>query len=349
MIDFGEDYEDFDSTNNAPTANDDGLWVNKYRPRTLERFCLEGKLKTVFQRQIDENDVQNLCLIGGPGIGKTTLALILANSIKDSNVMFVSCAAGQGKVEFIQSNIIPFCQAASRGRKFVILDELDSASSTQANSFQKALRNVIEAYPDVRFIATANYQHNIIPAICPSRMSPKKLSFSVSDMISNLLYILGEENVEIASEPAKTKQFLGNLIKSYYPDMRAVIGLLQSACVGKKLDVDEIVLDNKTITKTTLSQFLEMVSKSDTPLNLRKAYNNEILALGNNGALANLCSPYGFAKGLFDYIVENCNASVEDLMSLADYLYRIENSVDAESQLFGFLLKVKTLDLKNHV
>ena len=162
MIDFEEDIVAESSPNANAEGREDFLWVNKYRPRTLEHFCLDEKLKKMFASQIEGNDIQNVCLIGGPGIGKTTLAFILSSSMKDNDTLFVSCASGEGRIEYINSKIVPFCQSASKGRKIVILDELDSASSTQANSFQKALRNVIEAYPSTRFISTANYQQNII-------------------------------------------------------------------------------------------------------------------------------------------------------------------------------------------
>lgn len=344
MIDFEEDILEKSETT-SPANTENMLWVNRYRPRTLEHFCLEPQLKKKFTEWIEADDIQSCCLIGGPGIGKTTLALILANASKNSDILFVPCAI-EGKIETIQTKIIPFCQAASRGRKIIILDELDSASSTQANSFQKSLRNTIEIYKDCRWIATANYQKNIISPICPSRLIPFNLSFSVSEMISNLVYIMGQENVEIVSETTKTKQFLGNLIKAYYPDMRAVVGFLQSACVSGKLDVDEVVIDNKEAIRLALVNFLGVVNSSDTPLNLRKSYNNAVLSFGNNGALACLCSPYGLASALFNYIIDNFNASTEDLMALVEYLYKIEHSIDGETQLFGFLLKVKSMGLK---
>lgn len=344
MIDFEEDILEKSETP-IQAKTEDMLWVNKYRPRTLEHFCLEAGLKKKFTSWIDAGDIQSCCLIGGPGIGKTTLALILANAAKDSDILFVPCAI-EGKIETIQTKIIPFCQSASRGQKIIILDELDSASSTQANSFQKSLRNTIEIYKDCRWIATANYQQNIISPICPSRLPPFNLSFSVSDMISNLIYIMGEEGVEIVSETTKTKQFLGNLIKAYYPDMRAVVGFLQSSCVSGKLDVDEVLIDNKEAVRLALSNFLDVVNGADTPLNLRKAYNNSILSFGNNGALSCLCSPYGLASALFNHIIDNFNASTEDLMALVEHLYKIEHCVDQETQLFGYLLKIKSMGLK---
>ena len=348
MIDFEEDILDGEKTSIASNANSsDILWVNKYRPRKLEHFCLDEKLKTAFRNQIDSNDIQNCSLIGTQGIGKTTLALILANSSPSNDILFIPCAT-EGKVETIQSKIIPFCQAASKGTKIIILDELDSASATQANSFQKALRNVCEIYKDCRWIATANYQQNIISPVL-SRLPPVALSFNVSDMINHLLYIIGSENIQIQSEASKVKHFLGQLIKSGYPDLRLVIGQLQSACVGGKLDVESITTNNKEAIKSALVRFINAVKNADTPLNMRKAYNNEVIMFGNDGNLAKLCSPYGLAEEVFNHLVDNYNLPCEDLLDLVERLYKIENSVDAETQLFGFLLKVKTLDLKNYV
>jgi hypothetical protein len=129
--------------------------------------------------------------------------------------------------------------------------------------------------------------------------------------------------------------------------MRAVVGFLQSSCVSGKLDVDEVLIDNKEAVRLALSNFLDVVNGADTPLNLRKAYNNSILSFGNNGALSCLCSPYGLASALFNHIIDNFNsASTEDLMALVEHLYKIEHCVDQETQLFGYLLKIKSMGLK---
>ena len=55
------------------------------------------------------------------------------------------------------------------------------------------------------------------------------------------------------------------------------------------------------------------------------------------------------AEEVFNHLVNNYNIPCEDLMDLVERLYKIEHSIDQETQLFGFLLKVKSLDLKNHV
>lgn len=346
MIDFEEDIEETQGSEQIGNVTRNSMsWVQKYRPKTLEHFCLEPKLMKIFKEQIENDNIQSCTLVGSPGIGKTTLALILANSSPNSNILFVSCASGEGKIDSIQSKIVPFCQCASRGKKFVILDELDSASSTQANSFQKALRNVIEAHTDVVFIATANYGQNILNPLY-SRMPEIDLNFTVTDMINNLLYIMGEEKIQIVSNPSDVKKFLGKLIKSYFPDMRMVIGYLQQACSGRKLDVDAIVMDHKELIHTTIGNFIDLILSSPTPLDMRKNYNNQVLSFGNNGGLSDLMTPYGLAKNVFDYIVDNFNTSNQDLIDLVEYLYKIDKCVDKETMLFGFLLKVKSMGLK---
>ena len=144
MIDFSEDIAE-----SQQQKTDEALWVNKYRPRALDDICLKKELKDVFAAQIAAGDIQNVTLVGPPGTGKTTLALVLADETK-AEALFISCAAGEGRVDSIASKIIPFCQYSSPRQKIVILDELDSASATQANSFQKSLRNVVETYSDCR-------------------------------------------------------------------------------------------------------------------------------------------------------------------------------------------------------
>ena len=53
---------------------EDFLWVEKYRPKTVEDTILPADLKATFQQFVEQKNVPNLILTGGPGVGKTTIA-----------------------------------------------------------------------------------------------------------------------------------------------------------------------------------------------------------------------------------------------------------------------------------
>ena len=175
--------------------------VYKYRPKCLDEMVLDSDIKDYFKNMVKSKSLTNMTLIGSPGFGKTTLALCLANEV-NAVVHFVKCAI-DGKVEYISSTLKPFCDSMSLdGRpKIVILDELDSASSTQQSSFQKSLRSLIESAPDTVFICTANY-NNIIGAVL-SRCPPIKITFSAKDLLVRVKQILDSEHVEYSSDTLK--------------------------------------------------------------------------------------------------------------------------------------------------
>ena len=53
---------------------DDFLWIERYRPKTVQDTILPKGLKDIFQQFVDQKNVPNLILAGGPGVGKTTLS-----------------------------------------------------------------------------------------------------------------------------------------------------------------------------------------------------------------------------------------------------------------------------------
>jgi replication factor C small subunit len=46
------------------------LWVEKYRPKRIEDCILTDKVHKQLQPMVKAGELQNLMLIGGPGIGK---------------------------------------------------------------------------------------------------------------------------------------------------------------------------------------------------------------------------------------------------------------------------------------
>ena len=59
----------------------DFIWVEKYRPKTIEECILPESTKKTFQDFLDRGEIPNMLLAGPPGIGKTTVAKALCNEL----------------------------------------------------------------------------------------------------------------------------------------------------------------------------------------------------------------------------------------------------------------------------
>ena len=60
---------------------DEFLWVETYRPKTIEECILPEDIKKTFQDFVERGEIPNLLLSGPPGIGKTTVAKALCNQL----------------------------------------------------------------------------------------------------------------------------------------------------------------------------------------------------------------------------------------------------------------------------
>lgn len=307
------------------------LWVEKYRPTVVEDMVLDPSLKTYFCDFVKSGSLPNMVLMGPPGIGKTTICRALANQC-GCETLFVPCAV-EGRVDTIQTKIKPFCDSLGFGgaTKIVILDELDSASATQDSSFQKSLRNVIELSPDTRFWGTANY-NKIIPAVV-SRCPIIKLRFSATDLLKRLVYILREENVKFDMDVLK--KFTGEVVKNLYPDVRAIVNLLQQMCSSGEFRFVSGL--NPTEATEEADGFVAQVVKTALDpavpnLTLRKFY------LDNKEKVQDYQQ---FAVRVFNYCVLNDIIKKRStLLKMSELIWRMENVADVELQFFGFLLSM---------
>ena len=60
---------------------EDFLWVEKYRPKTVEETILPADLKTAFAKFVSNGNIPNLILTGGAGVGKSYLVNIIVDTI----------------------------------------------------------------------------------------------------------------------------------------------------------------------------------------------------------------------------------------------------------------------------
>jgi DNA polymerase III delta prime subunit len=131
------------------------LFVEKYRPKTVEETILPKALKKTFTDMVQSKNVPNMILQGPAGCGKTTVARALCEQL-GYDVFFLN-ASESGNIDTLRTSIRNFASSASLvpgAMKCVILDEADYLN---AQSTQPALRGFIEEFhANCRFILTCN-------------------------------------------------------------------------------------------------------------------------------------------------------------------------------------------------
>ena len=215
----------------------DYLWVEKYRPKTIEDCILTKDIKETFSEFLKQGEIPNLLLSGSAGTGKTTVARALCEELGADYIIINGSDEGR-QIDTLRNKIKNFASTVSltedANHKVVIIDEADYMN---ADSVQPALRNFIETfYNNCRFIFTCNYKNKIIPAL-HSRCTvidfvikngqKVKTATAFMERMSNLLT---DENIEF------DKKVLAELIQKYYPDFRRTINELQRYSVRGKID-----------------------------------------------------------------------------------------------------------------
>jgi DNA polymerase III delta prime subunit len=215
----------------------DYLWVEKYRPKTIEDCILSKDIKETFSQFLKQGEIPNLLLSGSAGTGKTTVARALCEELGADYIIINGSDEGR-QIDTLRNKIKNFASTVSltedANHKVVIIDEADYMN---ADSVQPALRNFIETfYNNCRFIFTCNYKNKIIPAL-HSRCTV--IDFSIKNgqkvktakaFMERMSNLLTDENIEF------DKKVLAELIQKYYPDFRRTINELQRYSVRGKID-----------------------------------------------------------------------------------------------------------------
>jgi len=228
------------------------LWVEKYRPSTLDTYIGNEHLKSKVSMYLESGDLPHLLLYGRAGTGKTTLAKLLVNNI-ECDYLYINASDETG-VDTVRNKVRQFASTVGfKDLKVIILDECDYITPNA----QAALRNLMETFSKhCRFILTCNYVERIIDPIQSRCQSFQIIPPSKVEVAKHVHNILIQENVIDSPEDIKV------LVESGYPDIRRVINSAQRNVVkGRlKLDTSSIIQNDY---KLKLLKILETQNKKN--------------------------------------------------------------------------------------
>ena len=330
--------------------NYEDLFVEKYRPKTLDEMVIDPSIKKYFEDIFNSDSpmIPNLLFRGRPGGGKTTLAKIIQKRLGWETLTIN--ASEENGVDTMREKVVSFCNtmAMDGGMKLVILEEADGLSSSggSGSSAQELLKNLIETSSKyVRFILLVN---NIskIDAPIKSRMQefeivPPGIDES-KDLAKYILKIAIAENIKL-----EDPNDIVTLIRTYYPDIRKMLQVFQQCSFNEdgKFRLSSIAVDDvDEIVSRILSKISAKTENSDL-MEIRQYYiSNEKKFSSDYSVLM---------RKMFERIVSRSPTSrggfvlkMEFIKTIQDFLYQHVFAVDKEINFFSLVVSLVRLLVK---
>lgn len=209
------------------------LFVEKYRPQTIQDTILPDRLKKQFQQFVDKGEIPNLLLSGPAGVGKTTVARAMLEELGWDYI--VINGSMNGDIDTLRTEIMAYVSTVSLigTRKYVILDEADYLTAKTMAS----LRNFMEEYSgNAGFILTANFVSKIIEPLrsrCSGiefTLQKDEKSVVAKGLYDRMIHILNTESIEY------DKKVVQELVKKYFPDARRMLNEIQRFSISGPID-----------------------------------------------------------------------------------------------------------------
>lgn len=300
------------------------LWVESYRPKTIDACVLPERLKIPFKEYVKTKDIPNMMLTGSAGVGKTTVAKALCEEVGcDYIVLNGSSKFG---VDMVHTTITEYASTVSLngGRKVIIVDEADGMTA-QA---QQAFRNAIEQFAfNCTFIFTCNFKEKIIEpihsrcAVIDFRLSKDERSAMAAQFFKRVQEILKNENVEA------NEKVVAEVVRKFFPDFRRTLNELQRYSKFGKIDVGIL----SVLSEEALDEVVNYLKKSDFGGLKKWVFGGEY-------------DPDSFFRKLFDALYTEVEPRSVPLltMCIADYMYKRAFVADTQLNDLAMLSQILT-------
>ena len=304
----------------------DFIWVEKYRPKTIEECILPDGIKKTFRDFLSSGEIPNMLLSGPPGIGKTTVAKAMCSELGAD--FYVINGSDEGRfLDTVRNNAKNFASTVSltsdSKHKVIIIDEADNTTS----DVQLLLRASIEEFSrNCRFIFTCNYKNKIIEplhsrcAVIDFNVNKRDKPTIAAGFFQRIIEILDLEKVRY------DKKVIIELINKHFPDWRRVLNECQRYSVGGEIDsgilasfsdvsVNELLKNLKDKNFSEVRKWVNTNLDNDTTLLFRRIYDS-----------------------LYDSLVASSIPAA--VLVLAKYQYQVAFVADQEINLLACLTEI---------
>ena len=305
---------------------DEFLWVEKYRPKTVEDCILPDSIKQTFSDMLSKGEIPNLLLCGTSGVGKTTIARALCEELQCDYIVINGSDEGRF-LDTVRNQAKNFASTVSLSadakHKVIIIDEADNTT----HDVQLLLRANIEAfYNNCRFIFTCNYKNKIIEplhsrcAVVEFGIKSKDKPAIAAKFFQRLGSILTAEGVEY------DQKVLIELINKHFPDWRRVLNECQRYSVGGKIDSAILA----SFSDISVNELLKSLKEKDYPSVRKWVVNN----LDND--------PGVLLRRVYDALPATVDGPslAAAVLIIAKYQYQIAFVADQEINLLAALTEI---------
>jgi len=281
--------------------NNDKLWVEKYRPDSLDEVSAQSNVIQSLRSAIKTKNIPHLIFFGPSGCGKTSTIIALAKDLfgveNYADRIIELNASDERGINIIRDKIKKYSKQSIKKLddappwKIIVLDEAD----TMTTDSQFALRQIMEKYSNItRFCIICNYYNKIIDPIISRCALFRFKPIDSNNIKIKLKYICDKENIKCSDK------ILEKIINICRGDLRKAVNLLQKSYNSYSDNINIELLDEISgiIPQDEFNKLIEYIfNKDDKNVDIMiNKFNNKGYSLVNQIIL------------FHDYII-NCDLS----------------------------------------